>query len=204
MKIDDRAFPLYWPEGVKRTPPGRRARARFKTMLGAARENLLGELERLGAANKVISTNLPLRPDGLFRIDDRRLEDPGVAVYFIHVGKPRAMACDRWDTLAANIHALALTIEALRGIERWGSSDLVERAFTGFTALPPAAPPPEHWMTVLGFHPSSQVGMASVRARFRELALERHPDRGGSDLAMARLNEAMEAAERELGAAGVR
>jgi len=192
VKIDDRAFPLYWPEGVKRTKPYARNRARFKTMLGTARENLLIELDRLGAANKIISTNLPLRPDGLFRIDDRKLEDPGVAVYFQHDGKPRVMACDRWDTLAANIHALSLTIEALRGIERWGSSDLVERAFTGFTALPPAG----DWRAVFAGYEAH--GLAGIRSRYRAMALEVHPDRGGSTEAMARLNAAMEAAEREL------
>lgn len=193
MKIDDRAFPLYWPEGVKRTPPGRRARASFRVMLGRARENLVAELERLGAANRVISTNLSLRPDGLFRIDERRLDDPGVAVYFQHEGAPRAMSCDRWDTLAANIQAIARTIEALRGIERWGSSEMVARAFSGFTALQPAA---TDWRSIFGVPPMSSLD--HVKTIYRLKAMEQHPDRGGSTEGMARLNAAMEAAEREL------
>jgi hypothetical protein len=35
-----------------------------------------------------------------------------------------------------NIYAIAKTIEALRGIERWGSGSMVEQAFTGFVTLP--------------------------------------------------------------------
>jgi hypothetical protein len=194
MKIDDRAFPLYWPEGVKRTTY--RTRSKFKTGLGAAREELLNELKLLRTTNVVISTNLSLRTDnGLFRIDDRRLADPGVAVYFRLKNQPRAMSCDRWDELASNIHALALSIEAMRGIERWGSSDMVERAFTGFTALPPA----EHdWRAVFGLASPSSPRLDLVKDAYRALALKAHPDRGGSTEAMARLNAAMEAAEREL------
>ena len=31
---------------------------------------------------------------------------------------------------------LAKSIEAMRGIERWGPSQMMERTFTGFAALP--------------------------------------------------------------------
>lgn len=193
MKIDDRAFPLYWPEGVKRT--AYRARSKFKTPLGSAREELLAELRLLRASGPIISTNLPLRPDGLFRIDERRIHDPGCAVYFRHKNTPRSMACDRWDDLASNIHALALTIEALRGIERWGSSDMVERAFTGFTAL---TPPATDWRFVFGLSSPSNPRLELVKDIYHKLAFAAHPDRGGSTEEMARLNAAMEAAEKEL------
>lgn len=193
-QVDQRAFPLYWPEGAPRTESWKRRRAPFKTMLGTARENLVRELKLLGAGNKVISTNLPLRPDGLFRIYDGKLEDPGVAVYFRHDRADRAMCCDRWDTLAANIQAIAKTIEALRGIERWGSGDMVARAFAGFASLPA---PATDWRAVFGGYEAH--GLAAVRSRYKALALEAHPDRGGSTEQMARLNAAMEAAERELG-----
>jgi hypothetical protein len=45
-------------------------------------------------------------------------------------------ACDRWDSVADNVQAIRKTIEALRGIERWGTGDMVQRAFAGFVALP--------------------------------------------------------------------
>ena len=45
-------------------------------------------------------------------------------------------ACDKWRDVYDNIYAIGKTIEALRGIERWGTGDMVEQAFTGFVALP--------------------------------------------------------------------
>lgn len=192
MKVDDRAYPLYWPEGVKRAT--HRPWSKFKATLGIAREELLQELKRLGAQDVIISTNLPLRNDGLFRIDDKKPSDPGVAVYFKLKGQPRAMCCDRWSDLASNIHALALSIEAIRGLSRWGSSDMVERAFAGFTALPA---PAHDWRVVLGF-PTGQPPLELVRERYKARALAAHPDHGGNAEEMIRLNQAMQAAEREL------
>lgn len=46
-------------------------------------------------------------------------------------------ACEKWQDVYGNIYAIGKTIEALRGIERWGTGDMVEQAFTGFVALPP-------------------------------------------------------------------
>jgi hypothetical protein len=37
------------------------------------------------------------------------------------------LACDRWDKVQDNIYAIAMTIEPLRGIERWGSGSMVEQ-----------------------------------------------------------------------------
>ena len=34
------------------------------------------------------------------------------------------------------MQAIAKTIEALRGINRWGTGDMMEAAFKGFSALP--------------------------------------------------------------------
>lgn len=188
MKIDDRAYPLYWPEGVKRTAPGWRKSALFKgTTIAGARDRLFDELGRLGAANFVLSTN--------YSLSARSPADPGAAVYFELAAKPRVMACDRWQRLEHNIHALGLTVEAMRAIERWGSSDFIERAFTGFTALQPA----EHdWRSVFGLASPSTPRIDLVKDVYRQLALSAHPDRGGSTESMARLNAAMEAAEREL------
>src|SRR3712207_8918795 len=47
-------------------------------------------------------------------------------------GEKRVLACDKWDRIADTIHAIAKTIEATRGIERWGSVT-TEQAFAGYT-----------------------------------------------------------------------
>src|SRR6185295_6480416 len=45
------------------------------------------------------------------------------------------LACDKWNRVECNVHAIAKHIEALRGQERWGVGSL-EQAFRGYTALP--------------------------------------------------------------------
>jgi hypothetical protein len=76
-------------------------------------------------------------------------------------------------------YAIAKTIENLRGIERWGASDMMERAFTGFLALPEKASEP--WRGVLGFGVNDHLTLAIVESRFRELVRKWHPDVDGGD-----------------------
>jgi DnaJ-domain-containing protein 1 len=87
-----------------------------------------------------------------------------------------------------NVRAVGKTIEALRGIERWGASDMMERAFSAFEALPA----PEQWWQVLGV--SASASAAEIDAAYRAKARAAHPDTGGSDAAMARLNAARDRA----------
>lgn len=46
------------------------------------------------------------------------------------------IACDQFCEVRLNLEAIALTIRAIRQIERCGTSSLLERAFKGFSALP--------------------------------------------------------------------
>lgn len=186
--------PLAWPPAQKRTQ--HRSVSRFKTKLSAALESLRRELRLLRGTDIIITTNLPVGSRGSFLIDEGRLKDPGVAAYFKLRGKPICMACDLWWTLAENVVALARTVEALRGIDRWGSTQMMDRAFTGFAALPPT---PTGWRATLGV--DGPTDLESVRAIYKRMALDAHPDRGGTHDAMVRLNAALQAAERELGGA---
>lgn len=188
--------PLHWPDGVPRTPTYQRRRARFDTSLEVASVGVYDELRRLGATDPILSTNVPTRKDGMPRSTAREPLDPGAAIYFRLDGKPVSMACDRWDRTKDNVQALRKTIEALRGIERWGSSDMVNRAFTGFQSLPASGA--EDWRAVLDIK-GHNVPWPAVKARYHELAQRAHPDRGGSDAEMSRLNQALDAAKRELG-----
>lgn len=49
------------------------------------------------------------------------------------------IACDQFREVRLNMEAIALTIRAIRQIERCGTSSLLERAFKGFSALPEQA-----------------------------------------------------------------
>jgi len=185
------AYPLCWPSGRPRTTA--RKRALFKVpSFTAARAGLLEELERMKAANPILSTWIKLRLDGSL-VPSQKYTDPGVAVYFDYKGKQVCFACDRWTLVEDNIHAITLTINALRGISRWGTGDMVDAAFAGFTALPA---PSESWQTTLGVPFNATLDQAEES--YSRLAMIRHPDRGGTHESMAKLNEAIERARKEL------
>lgn len=190
-------YPLCWPEGWRRTPPGKRKRAPYKVGEEQAKRELIHSIYLLRATEVVLSTNIRLRQDGLPFSNQPRLDDPGVAIYFRRHGALQAIACDQWDLIGDNYRALGLAIEGLRAIERSGASELLERAFTGFAALPAASAIP--WKVILGFHPDEHVTVQDVQRAYRELARLRHPDvPGGSVAAFVSLNGARDAALREL------
>lgn len=179
------AYPLTWPPGKPRQRG--RERARFKTNLGAAIKNVQREVQMLWGSDLVISSNLPLRRDGIPMARSGYIGDVGVAVYFILKKKPMCFACDRWDNVEDNMQAIAKTIEALRGIERWGSGSMVEQAFTGFAALPS----PEQPWQVLGV--DSHATPDEIDTAYRKLVSEHHPDKGGDEQTMMRINAARDA-----------
>ena len=100
-------------------------------------------------------------------------------------------ACDRYTSPEANMRAIELTIAALRGITRWGASDMLERAFTGFTALPGAGAS-EHWSDVLGV--PKGASRTDIDAAYKRLRSQHHPDRGGDGEQFHRITKAYEEA----------
>ena len=137
------AHPLAWPTGWPRTPSHARESDRrfhgknYRLSVGRVRNQLLDELRLLGASNIVVSSNVPTRSDGLLHSDPRRLDDPGIAVYFKFKGKQMVMARDGFISVAGNLLSLGLAIEGLRQLERHGGSLVLERAFEGFLAIAP-------------------------------------------------------------------
>lgn len=189
------AFPLAWPDGWKRTQPAFRRNATFtkhKKQLAIydGVQRVMEELQRLGIGRDdvVISTNVEARMDGFPRSDRAEPGDPGVAVYWQEREVARkVMAIDHYNRVADNLAAIAATLDAMRAIERHGGAEILERAFTGFTALP-APGAARDWWEVLGVQRTSSADEA--RAAFRRLAGENHPDRGGSAERMAEINAA--------------
>jgi hypothetical protein len=201
------AYPLQWPAGRKRTDRWSLERAKFDVSFARARDNIVREVGLLAGKwpdpQIVISTNIALRRDGLPLASQRQPDDMGVAVYFLYKKRQMSFACDRWNKIEHNMQAIAKTIEALRGIARWGTGDMLEAAFTGFTALPPpsagSTPAPgarRTWRDVFG---TGVTNRDQLNAIYRRLAAAHHPDRGGDPAKMSELNTARDEAMRELG-----
>lgn len=190
------AYPLSWPVAWPRSK--NRQRSRFNTSPADARDGLMLELDRLRARAIVISTNVELRRDGLPYANRRPVEDPGVAVYFRLNGEDRCIAVDRWDSVGDNMHAISLTIAALRGIDRWGSTGMVAAAFAGFAALPPGeSSAPRPWRAVLEVAPDAD--RTTVDAAYRRLVKVWHPDVcGGDDSRFLQIQAAYEQAKIEV------
>jgi hypothetical protein len=185
MEIPKEAYPLCWPSGWKRTPY--RKEARFGNCgIASYRDAVMDQLLLLGASRVIISSNLRLRLDGLPIGAQANPSDPGIAIYFQFRGKPRVLACDRWQKAEHNLWAIAKHIEALRGQERWGVGSL-EQAFAGYTALPERGEL-RSWWTVLGVAESATL--EEIKYAYRNAAKVLHPDAGGTNAAMAELNEA--------------
>lgn len=208
-------YPLSWPIGWPRTEPRRREAARFRRYVSEVKDEtgnmirgadkrpltvadalkrLSRELGLLGATDEVLSTNIPMRLDGLPRSGQAEPSDPGAAVYFKMKKRELCLACDKWDRTADNIAAIAQHIDALRRIDRYGIGTL-QQAFAGYAALPSGVP---NWWDVLEIEPTATL--EDAEKAYRRLAQLSHPDViGGSEGAMARLNAAREAAREALG-----
>jgi hypothetical protein len=192
------AYPLQWPKGQQKSlyQDG----SRFKTTLNAAIRFVQDEIARLGGKDIVISSNRRVNLDGSMSKRATGWDDTAVAIYFTESKQQRVFACDRWNKLEDNIYAIGKTIEALRGIERWGSKTMARQGFAGFTALPP---PEEsfNWRKFFADHgfPEMPANEVFIQAAYSKLSKDLHPDRPTGDASkMADLNRARDEALKEL------
>ncbi len=186
------AFPLQWPLGYERSE--NRLSSSFKITADKARKDLLNEVLLLSKdKNPVISSNVPLRKrDGQMYADvaNDELEDPGVAIYFVMNGESRVLACDAWLTPAENIRALGLTINAMRGMDRWKCSEILKRTFSGFPSLPEITTAETDIWLILGLNVKPE-NVEKVKEAYRSRLAIVHPDKpGGSDAAFIQLQDA--------------
>lgn len=193
------SYPLSWPLGWKRATY--RVHSRFGVRkpptVAQGRDGVIKQLAMMGVGDwdVVISSNVPVRRDGLPYSNQREPSDPGAAVYFKVDGKPTVLACDKWNTVGDNLWAIAKHIEAVRGQDRWGVGSL-EQAFAGYAALEQQTQA-SCW-EVLGIPPvtASQngTGQNAIMDAYRRKARETHPDAGGTSEAFAEVVRAKDTA----------
>lgn len=171
------ANPLNWPAGWPRT--GAPTWPTFK----ASTQTIMNELEKvldaLDCKSPVITTNQPLRLDGGLRTAQGTTPtDAGVALYFIRNGEELCIPCDKFTTVYANLRAIGLTLEYIRRMEKYGTSEMVNATFRGFKALPEAIimgpGQARAWYEVLGVDQNADA--AVITAAYRALVRKYHPD----------------------------
>ena len=136
-----------WPQVL--TPEGQRKRSPFRAGFNSTIDLLDTELWHLGAhptqnAPSVVQLAITR---GDFRVVDNmpradaRPEHPGVLVTAETIHGPQSWACDRFDAWQDNLRAIALGLQALRMIGRYGINSGTEQ-YRGFAQLDAATPMP--------------------------------------------------------------
>jgi hypothetical protein len=173
------AYPLSWPLSWKRNKTPQRSRfGTFynKPSVAKGRDAVIHEVFVMGCPsyNVVISSNLPLKRDGLPYSNQKEPTDTGVAVFFRIDGKPTVLACDKWNTVGDNLWAIARHVEALRGQDRWGVGSLAQ-AFAGYVALNEKTEA-TCWEIL---EIASNATEPQIMDAYRRKARETHPDKEG-------------------------
>lgn len=174
--------------------PVRRSTSRFRASWQDTLEFLSAEIGKIGGQEPVVIQldvqEGDIRLDGMLRAN-ARVGHPGVVVSFGSDFGPLRYATDAYErdwahgmpSWQGNLRAIALTLEALRAIDRWGVSKRGEQ-YTGWKALPatsgttfPSADEALRWMREQA---GDTASLRSARIVYRDLAKRLHPDAGGN------------------------
>lgn len=187
-----------WPGKLRDSH--QRIRAPFKSDHTSTIRLLEKELRIVGAESPVVQ--LAIREDQWTR-DGRpyakaQAAHPGVIVSFVKAIRrptgvqriPLSFPCDRFTTWETNLRAVAIALEDLRRIDRYGVTQNAEQ-YTGFKSLPPPGPTHDQILTVEDAARFLAVGVSgclpdhllahpdNVRRAYREKAAVLHPDANG-------------------------
>lgn len=134
----------------------------------------------------------------------------GVRITVVRDGKPYAVPCDTFDRPLDNLRAAQRAITGLYqmfedygiGGGRADAFDLLFGAVSAALARLGEGDGPRPWHELLAVPPDAD--RATINAAWKHLALVNHPDRGGDDKAMARINAARDEGLRQLASGGAR
>lgn len=174
-----------WPG----SPTRNRRRSTFKASYSDS-EDLLGrELAQIRGKSVVLEIDIrpqDLRLDGTLRVSARP-QGPRVILYAETKHGPLMMPCDTFTDWRDNVRAIALSLEALRKVDRYGCAMRGEQ-YRGWTAIPASTggglPTIDAAWALLqkesGVDAETKEGTTARRLYI--LASKRaHPDVGGSD-----------------------
>lgn len=191
MALNVRFVPIAaWPG--KATPARMRVRARFKASYAKTLRLLETELGAIEARNVLIQAHFredQIRNDG-WPYARASPSDVGVVLSFTRQGQVVSMPCDRFASFDDNLRAIALSLEALRMVDRYGVTRNGEQ-YRGFTSLPAPAGSADAaagirqasaLLAALGGIGESELrkDFSSLRTAYTKAARATHPDYGGS------------------------
>ena len=168
MRVTFRPLPT-WPHPAT-SPDQRRSRWTFKASYPDTLELLEREVGYLGGSDVVFGVGLEerdIRLDGLPRSNARAFAHPGVEISFDSRHGRLAYATDVCAEWQHNVRSIALGLEALRAVDRYGVTSHGQQ-YAGFLQLGPGGPDP-----VRGRHLVEQHG------GIRQALMATHPDHGG-------------------------
>ena len=206
-----------WPWYARFRPiqqwPGENTRNRRTSNFSASWSATLSLLDRelcqLGAKNVVIQVSLTerdIRLDGYPRANARP-DHPGVIVSLDSAYGPLSYPCDTFTSWQDNLRAVALALEALRSVDRYGVTKRGEQ-YTGWKQLPEGRPMPaamtrDEAAQFLAQHGAPDLislgGWGHLREPahvverdrvYKAAARKLHPDAGGTTEDFQRLQEA--------------
>lgn len=150
-------------------PPRPRQTDRFDSSWDATLDKLDLEITRIDGDDVVIGIVAPstaISISGALRYRSQ-ITHPGAEVSF-QVGERRlTFHTDAYSSLGSNLRAIALGLEALRAVDRYGITSTAEQ-YAGFAQLTAGGPDPERGRRLAELHGS--VAEALKRT---------HPDHGG-------------------------
>lgn len=161
-----------WPGEPTR---GRR-HSQFSARFSDTITTLSGELRHLHAKQVVLQIAMrdqDLRLDGMPRANATAMH-PGVILAFDSKYGPLKYATDGFTDWRDNLRAIALSMEALRKVDRYGVSKRGEQ-YTGWAALPASTDPADAIVTL----EQARAFLDAHGGSFKDAARKLHPDAGG-------------------------
>lgn len=189
--MDVRFHPLTdWPRRF--TPADKRkSRWSFRASWADTLNLLDDELQKLDARDIVIAVALEpgdIRIDGWPRSNAREPRHPGVILSFTSKHGPLQYATDVYEMWQHNVRAIALGLQALRAVDRYGITSTGEQ-YTGWKALgtgnagavngSPGLTSKQEAERLLCEVVGEHMGALPLKSLYRQALVKTHPDRGG-------------------------
>lgn len=182
-----------------------RKRSQFDSPYSQTLQLLERELKHLQATHVVIQADVEpsqVRNDGLLR-SGTTPRSPAIVLSFSSKYGDLSYPCDTFTAWQDNLRAIALSLECLRKVDRYGVTRKAEQ-YQGWAKLPPPKQSESSGLMTVAkarelFGLTGNVSPVQLREIYRSLAKIHHPDVGGSEALFKQISEAYEVLQKIVG-----